>query len=180
MSDSVLPKAPFIVGQVFWRVNRTPVQITETCDLCKGSKTLMVLDASDESYIVECEACKSGYESTGRVTEWQNKPAVEVFVIGEVTAYRDGEWTIRASNCDSVMDFKYLHATFDEAWAEAERQCEALRESNWGQRKRRRENALQRAASSVAYHRRQIGELSRKLQWHRDKIGQTKGTPGAD
>lgn len=172
-----LPKPPFEVGQVFWRVKHTPVEVIETCDLCNGVGKVTVIDASGIEYVVDCEACQSGYQSTGQVKEWQNKPAVDTFVVSEVVAYRDGEWTVRQGEGDSAVtcDFKYLHATFDDAWAEAERRCESLRENNWGQRKRRRENALQRAASSVAYHRRQISDLQQKLAWHRSKIGKTEG-----
>lgn len=170
----MLPDAPCVAGQVFWRVKRTPVQVAETCDLCLGLGTITVVDNSSNEYKVECEACWQGYQSSGKVTEWQNTPQVDAFVVGRVEAYLGGEWTLRASNDDSTIDFKYLYRTFDEAWAEAERQCEALRESNWGQKKRRRENALQRAASSVAYHRRQISDLEKRLEWHRAKISTAK------
>lgn len=174
MTTTGLPQAPFIIGQVLWRVKRAPIQVTEQCDLCLGQRTVTVIDASGTAYAVECEACRSGYQSMGEVTEWRSTPAVEKFVIGSVVAYRDGEWTVRSATDDAQMDFKYLFATHDEAWAEAERQCEGLRENNWGQRKRRRENALQRAASTLAYHRRQVSELEKKLAWHREKISAAK------
>ena len=170
MSNNGLPDAPFEIGATYWRVKNASQQVTTTCDLCLGIGTITVLDNSHNEYTVECENCRSGYQSTGRTSEWRGVAAVEPFVVASVHSYRDGKWTVRDAQ-DGSIDFEYLYETEAEAMARAEAQVEALHEQNWGQRKRRRENALQRAASTVAYHRNQVRQLREKLAWHESKLG---------
>jgi hypothetical protein len=169
MSSNGLPDAPFEIGATYWRVKNASQQVTTTCDLCLGNLFVVVLDAAGASYAVECENCRSGYQSTGRTSEWRGVAAVEPFVVASVHSYRDGKWTVRDAQ-DGSIDFEYLYETEALAMARAEAQVEALHENNWGQRKRRRENALQRAVSTAAYHRTQVRTLREKLAWHESKL----------
>jgi hypothetical protein len=161
-----------MIGQCFWHVKHTPVRVIKTCDFCLGLGTVTVLDNSNNRYVVNCEACRQDWlKSTGQVEEWVNTPEVEAFIIGSVTAYRDGKWTVKSATDDRTIDFEYLYSTHTEAMAQAEARCEALRENNYGQRKRARENAKSKAASTAAYHRSKVRKLREELAWHEAKLG---------
>ena len=113
-----LPAAPFEIGATYWRVKNASQQVTTTCDLCLGLRTITVLDNSNNSYTVECENCRQGYQSSGHTTEWRGVASVEPFTIESVHSYRDGEWTVKDAN-DGTIDFRYLYATEAEAMEKA-------------------------------------------------------------
>lgn len=162
-------ETPFTIGATYWQVCSPHEKTAVPCPVCAGNKSIDVTLGSGEVVKVPCEGCGLGWDGPrGYIEEHSLIPRVRPFTIQSVSAfYGDGMWSV--SDGERTTQFSELHATEFDAMQSAIAQSEALELANIDTRVRKRMET-QKAGWHIRYHREQIKDLERKLEWHRSKV----------
>lgn len=93
-------RIPYSIGDVVWRVSRTPREISIQCPECAGTLALRVRLGNGDDLSLPCACCSAGYSPSGVVKRWSHDVEPEVFtcravrVEGTAVSYRNraGSW----------------------------------------------------------------------------------------
>lgn len=168
---SPLTIAPFAIGEeVFVAWARSYNQETIKCPVCDGKRSVTLILGDGEHVPIECEFCQRGCDPPGGyVTRYVAASGVNRAVI-EGIALNDGDWkftidhhTHKLADADMFTNEAEAEARRVVMHAEAERQAQANFESQFKGSKRKH-------SWTVGYHRSEIADLKRKLEWHESKL----------
>ena len=166
---SALPEAPFDIGQTFWLPGQATEQVMVECPICAGNKSVTVILGSGEHVTVNCDGCGLGYESaSGVIKEYRHTPAAYQFVVAAVERYAPGEWYLRSTDGRNAY-FSELRHTETSALAESAEKIAALEEQNMMYRAHKKKG-LSKLAWTIRYHREQIRDAERQLEWHSQRV----------
>lgn len=172
-------ETPFTIGGQYWRARVRAERVTIPCPVCKGKRTVRVEFGDGEMVTFDCDACGLGFDrARGFIEEYTNEPAASPFVIAGVDHFSGNCWTVR-TEAGETADWSELRATEAEAMEESRRRCAENEAQNMLQRKYKRA-AAGRSAWSVQYHRNQIKEAQRKVDWHSERLHVAKAKAGTD
>lgn len=160
---------PFKIGDVYYRPISAPRQTTITCPICAGKLCITVILGSGEQLLVECDACGTGLSRpNGKLTEWNQDPATELFEIASITSFHNGNWGVKSTS-GSTCDFSDLETFEVDALRVATKRSEEVCERNMGVRLHRKKET-KKAGWSIQYHRKCIKDAERTIEWHQSKI----------
>lgn len=148
------------------------------CRDCAGQKYLTVILGNGESHTIACETCqRCGYEAPSgyeRFPEHFSK-VEKVTVTGmEIKADEETEYRVKVSStCSNIYKASQVYKTAEEAQVKAEEIA--------AERTLKNEEAFKRKVKDhktwswhVTYHRRQIKEEQRRLEYHTKALDYAK------
>jgi hypothetical protein len=158
----------FEIGQTVFRASWEPTETHVTCPECAGEGRMRVILPDEAIVSIECEGCKRGFEGPkGYLVAYDRAARVLIEVITGMEI-RDGktEWattgTYRASEDDLFISEEEARTRAIDLAAEVARQ------------ERERINQKEKSTRSwswhVHYHRREIREAERRIEYHRAKL----------
>lgn len=171
---------PFEFGQIVYVATVWAYKPTRVlCPVCFGKRFVTVILGDGEQQPVECEFCNVGYQGpSGTVTRHAPDSTIEERAVTGLVMDGD-EWIVTLDGHAHRQSERCVFATREQAeerraflQAEAEINAQRNFEAQFADKKK----GLTRSAG---YHREQIKELRRKLEWHEAKLGRsnTKAVP---
>lgn len=162
----------FNIGDTVWFARAGQFETQITCPDCNGSRRIRLILANDEQVSIDCGGCARGDKgSFGTITEYKFKAHVESFVIGGIeTSPQETRYsTDRSSGAYYTHDGKDVFATQEEA---SERCKQLIKEATDRERDRllKKEKDTRTWAWNASYHRRNIKEAEKQLNYHRAKL----------
>ena len=176
--------ARFDIGSSAWVASYGNEYERQTCPVCFGKLSVVLILGNGERVTTECEYCGKGYDGPqGFVSEYVERGRVDCHTVTYRECQEDAEgkhWTYRGG----VYVF-YDHNAFltrEEAEARAaELAADHKREE--ATRAEHIKHCVHKSFSwNVGYHRRQVQELTRRAEYHAQKARlcqerTTKGGP---
>jgi hypothetical protein len=163
----------FKVGDEAWLARWTPRQVTETCPVCAGNRSVTVLLGSGTPVITPCDYCGKGFEGPrGYVVEYAHEPKAERVRVREVRAQEDAAGrSIEYIVGEGCLARPGEDLFPDEASALAAAKVKAAAaEDDADERRRYRKNHAPRSASwVVGYHMREAKEHRRLIAYHEER-----------
>lgn len=162
---------PFTIGQeVYHVVSGSYGQERETCPVCYGKRSVVVVLGNDEQVPVMCENCRSGCDPpSGTVVVHRAFSRVEAREIKGVEMV-DGGFAVHVGHSRPKLSDRVVFADKDEAEARrVELHAEAAAEAQ-GCFERNLWTARGKVSWTAGYHRAQVKDLKRKLEWHEAKL----------
>lgn len=161
------------IGQELWLASFEQKQDSVPCTDCGGTARIRCIMHDNTIVSVECGACRRGYlGSNGKNTVWTRRPEVKRGTITGVDA-QQGEVTryyFRFSDCQNhIIDEDRL---FDNKEA-AETKAAALAEEYNAEeiaRIAKKEKDTRSWAWNASYHRKQIKEAQKSIEYHTKKL----------
>lgn len=156
------------IGQEVWFATWAPTKTYVECPDCAGTGRIRVLMADDTMVSIECAGCSRGYEPpTGYIQVYNRQPrAKHTTVIG--VEIRDGktEWRTTETYCADDGDL------FDNEADALERAQEKAAQHDREERERiaQKEKPTRTWAWNAHYHRREIKEAQRRIEYHTAKL----------
>jgi hypothetical protein len=156
------------IGDFVWRVNPSTDEVYVTCPDCGGEGRIRCIMHDETVVSVECRACQSGYDtSSGRICYYQWTAKVEYECI---TGYRveDGVLEYRTATSYANKEDELFDNMIDAHKAalnlvELHNQSEINKISN-------KEKDTRSWAWNASYHRKEIREANRRLEYHTAKL----------
>lgn len=159
---------PFAIGDTYWRAAGESRQEEIVCPVCAGKRRITVILGDGEHVSVPCDSCGMGYEGPrGFVRQWTLEPKAVRFVIASIESMHNNEWRLR-SEAGEYCAFSELLLSESAALAKAKEVSAANRERIMASRCSKRKP--DRVGWTVRYHRQQIAELKKRLEWHEEKV----------
>lgn len=161
-------KAPFEIGDVYWRPAGIAQQERVECPMCCGNKYITATIGTGETYELECDTCMAGYlGAQGYINQYVPAPKAEKFVIDKLHQWCEDGWRV-ADPSGRIADFTALYATEEAALAVDAQWAVDLEERNMASLRRKKYGRV--SSWSIQYHRKQIKEYERKIAWHQQKL----------
>lgn len=162
----------FKIGDTIWHGRFDSQTAFIPCPDCGGSGRLRVTFDDETTASIECATCGPGYEPpTGRVKIYERKPVAQIAI---VSGFRvDGgtvEW--QTSNCYSVEDANAFDNEAD-ALASAERLATDHNKAEI-ERLSKKHKDTKSWAWNASYHRCEIKEARRRIEYHTAKLNIAK------
>lgn len=167
-----MEKPRYQLGDLAWKASFEGVENWVTCTDCGGTRRVRVLMADDALCSVECGACRFGWEgSQGALRVYDRVPKTYQIEIIGVTIRDDGieyqgreitegparTWFVKEVECFGSFDLAHAAALQMAADADAEEREKINRKvkdkKSW--------------AWNASYHRKEIKEAERRLEYHR-------------
>lgn len=176
-------KPQFNIGDTAYVARHSPhTEVWVQCPECLGTRTMRVILATGEEHTIDCACCERGYEgSPGKILTWQAQASVGAVTITGVESRMDGD-TLEVAyryGPNFISDGCNVFATRDEAMVRAE-ELTAKHNEEQAKRVRCKEKDTRKWAWNISYHRKEIREAHRKIEYHTAKLNaapkQTKGT----
>lgn len=165
-------KAPFEIGDTYWREAGDSKEITVECPMCSGHRYVTVTLGNGDTYTVDCEACELGYRGPqGFLTQCEVEPRAEQFTIDAVVEWRNGRWRV-GNPSGRITDFDTLFKTEALALTASVKRAEKLEERNMASRRKKKYGKV--SSWKIQYHKRQIAEFEKQIAWHQKKIDAKK------
>lgn len=158
----------FEIGQKVWWAHWNSTESSVECPDCGGTGRIRVTFHDETTVSIDCQRCSRGYEPpTGRLTTYVREPSAELVTITGFE-FRDGkmEWQTSGSYCIQDEDLF-------ENEAPAIERCEVLAaEANARELEQiaKKEKDTRSWAWNASYHRREIKEAKRKIEYHTKKL----------
>lgn len=171
-------RIPVAIGDtVFVAWANAYCQRHEPCPICAGSGFCTLILGSGEQTPVECEFCRRGWDGpSGTITVYEARSGVLEEVVTGIELDERG-WIIKTGHrhfneWDAVVfaDRTHAESRAAELMVKAQEQAKANYESQFAGNKKKH-------TWSVGYHRREIAELERKIEWHRAKLSVRRPRP---
>lgn len=162
------PTPRFQIGDTAYMATFDAVPARITCPDCGGDGRLRVLLHDDTMVSVECRACSSGYEPPrGYLMVYDRAPRAEIVT---VTGFEVGEGGVeyRTTSSYCVKDDR-LFATKEEAMSKAQF-ISAEHDREERERIKSKEKDSRSWAWNAHYHRREIKEAQRRIEYHTAKL----------
>lgn len=161
------------VGQSIWIGEFSPLAPTHvTCPDCGGTGRLRVTFHDDTQVSIECRNCSAGYNPpTGMVMVYQNAAKARQAVVSGMEIHGGKtRWHVDASSSGyRIVDDEDAFDTQEDAFAWAEQKA-----ATYVQEQRARVSAKEKDtrtwAWNASYHRRQIEESHRQIEYHTAKL----------
>ncbi len=169
---------PYTIGETVFIGLATPYgQEQVPCPICFGKGAVTLILGNGEHQPVECEFCRCGLErATGLVLRYAPRSEVKR---GAVTGLNEryGEWKVEVDGWMQDVDHIFRDPKSAEICrirlhAEAEKQAQQNFESQF-------KGAKKKTTWNAGYHRKEIQELERKLEWHRARLAKPSEVSGA-
>lgn len=167
----------FSIGDVVYLARYGYKEKTVTCPHCKGSKALTVIFGDGEKATVDCGLCNLGYEPPrGYLTEGEYGASVESIVIDGVEQSRHGqELEVRykynqTGGCCNICESGDVFTTKENALKRGEQLSEKAANEEKERMEHNKEQAQRSWAWNASYHRKQIKEAKRQLEYHTAKL----------
>lgn len=158
----------FEIGDEVWWAAWESSEDRLTCPDCCGEGRIRCIMGDGTEVSVECETCRCGYEpSRGYVTVYTRKPmAIPTTIVGMSIEGDKIEWRTEASY---IVEDERLFRTEDDA---REKANEIAAEADRAERERiaHKEKPTHSWAWNATYHRREIRDAERKIEYHRSKL----------
>lgn len=165
------------IGDKVWYAERKSVTKREVCPDCFGKLYLTVIKGDDSQVTIECAGCQSGYEHPkGYINYCSHENDVrEVVIQGlDVRPYSEVEYKFNCTEC-SWRNAKEseLFTTKEEAEIKAKELAE-----DWNKEQianiHRKEKNNRTWSWNAYYHRKQIKEAERQIEYHSKKLDYAK------
>lgn len=156
------------IGQPIWRASWDAATDYVPCPDCAGTARVRVMLPDDSIVSVECEGCRNGYEgSSGYLKVYCRKATAKLTSITGVEM-RDGKTEWQTADC-------YRTSEEDLFLSEAEAVARALVIAARADKEERdkinqKEKPLKSWAWHAHYHRREIKEAQRRIEYHSGKL----------
>jgi hypothetical protein len=157
----------FNIGDTAYRAHAGQEQIWITCPECLGSGRLHVIMGDDSEVSIHCVCCERGYEgSPGKIQTYKFMGEARVGIITAVEM-REGKLKYSLSGWSEYNG--NIFATREEA---LERSKTLVLEHDAEEIKRLgyKEKQNKTWAWNVTYHRREIREAQRRIEYHTGKL----------
>lgn len=161
----------FAISSIVWRAAWESTPATVVCPDCGGEGRIRCLLHDDSMVSVECRGCSHGYEPpSGRLNVWDRKPlAKKGVVVGMEISSDKLEYRVTDGETVWIVPDEHIFSTEDEASACAVTMAEtADREER--ERIATKEKDTRSWAWNVHYHRREIREAWRRIEYHTAKL----------
>lgn len=160
----------FKIGDEVWWAHTRNVDLRVTCPECLGKRFITVILGDETKHTIPCICCERGWEgSLGELVGWRHEVNVTQTVVVGVRMTAD-EVEYQVSESYLTND---LYATKEEAEERArelvkERDAEELRRMHC------KEKDTRSWAWNVNYHRREIRECEKRIEYHKAKLDVAK------
>lgn len=162
-------KNGFQIGDLVWRATWEYSQSYVTCPDCGGTRALTFVMYDGTEHTIDCAGCASGYEPPRGVLPVGNyKPEASPHTVTGMKLRTEGGFEYTLNNGFYIGE-ENLFATKEEAQARAE----ALGQEKAAEdlsRIYKKEKDTRSWAWHVHYHRREIKEAQRRLDYHTKKL----------
>lgn len=162
----------FEVGQQVWVADFSPLDPSyETCPDCGGTGRLRVIFHDETQVSIACQNCALGYDPpTGRIMVRRVAPNARQAIICGYESHDKIRWHVDSvANCYRIFDDEKVFVTQAEAQARAESDA-AEYEANERKRLFEKEQDTRSWAWNASYHRKQIKEAQRQIEYHTAKL----------
>lgn len=162
----------FEIGQDVWRATFDSRDAAIICPDCAGEGRIRVILADDTKLSIGCELCRYGYDNpTGRVRIYERTARAEpTHVTGVEINGQETRWRVWESY---IVDDGDLFLTQAEALTRAEEIAVVAAQEELA-RIGRREKPTHTWAWNASYHRKQIREAQRQIEYHTAKLNVAK------
>jgi len=158
----------FNIGDKVWVAFSGQFSTWITCPHCFGKKFLTVILGDDSRVTIDCAGCQLGYDPPmGSIQEYQFQAKVQEFTIERVEI-------ANGAPKYNYYDEENVFATKEEAEARAEGFREAHERDEKNRLERLKENQKRNWAWNATYHRRELKEALRKVEYHTAKLNVAK------
>jgi hypothetical protein len=169
---------PFNIGQtVYIAWASAHHSQSGTCPVCFGQRSVTLILGDGERVQTPCRYCDHGVlGSTGEVSAYCAASGINERTVTGVQLAHDGAWEIQT---DGRYSSSEANTFGTRASAEVRRQIlfeEAEEDATKSYESRFRTHRGDHAWT-IGYHRNQIKDLERQLEWHRDKVRTIKDAP---
>lgn len=158
----------FKVGDQVWRPTFDMQTAYVVCPDCGGTGRLRVIFHDETQVSIDCKNCSVGYEPpTGRIKVYERQARASLeFITGFEVEGEKVEW--RTSESYRVTDEKLF--TSEEDCMVAARELAAQFDQEERQRILTKEKDTRSWAWNASYHRNQIKEAKRRIDYHTSKL----------
>jgi len=174
METSANIQLPVKVGDVLWMAKFRACAKQRRCSICKGRKSVWVVNVEGEEWEVACESCGKGFDaSPGVETYYDEAPEAvrfEVASIPRVTVEPGGVVIELRSTSGDYATFASLYADEAAAWLTSVQNMRQRETENMTHDAKRNQIVVENHAWSVRYHQDQIKDAERRMAWHRGKL----------
>ena len=157
----------FNIGDRGWRVYAGQTGVQVPCIVCNGKKHITFIDGFGEGVTLECDYCSSGYgPPSGFNTQYEYKAVVEPVFIENISKDSDG-----------TFEYNYtqdIYKTKEEAELAGQKLVKKYEEEQEKKLKYKKENPNKSWGWHIGYHRNNIKEAERKIEYHSEKLGLAK------
>lgn len=156
---------------VYWVEASCNYQKQIPCPMCFGKKIVTIILGNDSQEQIECGFCIKGFERpSGYATTWEANAVIHSGTITGISTKDGCRYEVGYHNI-------FQHETYDTLeQAELVRQVkldEVIEQAKqWHLDNFKR--AKQKQIWSAGYHRNQIKDAERTIEWHRDRLGMIK------
>lgn len=164
--------AKYNIGDLVYYVYASNhMEQTISCPICFGNKYCTLILGNDEKVESECGYCSSGFEGPrGYIKTYNPKAEVMSGVINGISMrdgirYEVGYHSLRESELFTTKESAEPFRKIEEE--RVIEQAKKWSESNFV-------NCTKKQMWSAGYHRNQIKDAERKIEWHRSKISMIK------
>ena len=160
----------FKIGDQVWWASTKNIELRITCPECLGKRFITVILGDETKHTIPCICCERGWEgSIGELVGWSHEIKVIQTVISGIRATADEvEYLLPESYLT-----KDLYATKEEAEARA-RELVQARDAEELRRMLCKEKDARSWAWNVHYHRKEIRDLEKRLDYHKAKLDVAK------
>ena len=154
----------FNIGDTVWLATFQTEEKNLTCPDCAGNGCLTIIMGDGDQHSIQCDTCKRGFEApTGKVSYYEKTARSRVCLVTGVRqesggfrydlapSYWADDTTVFASE-DEAVQAAALMATIDNAEEIAKKTRKHEQNRSW--------------AWNAHYHRRQLKEAQRQLEYH--------------
>lgn len=168
MADTSTTAMRFRIGEDVWVSLWEAIEDRVVCPDCGGTGRLRVILHDEQEVSIECDTCRRGYEPPrGTLTVYTRKPmAIPTAIVGVEIA--DGKIVWRTSASYHVEDDR----VFANEASALNRAKEIAAEADRAERDRiaSKEKPTHSWAWNASYHRREIKEAQRRIEYHTRKL----------
>lgn len=168
-------KPKFNYGDYVYHAHAQSVEGTQPCPDC-GGRMFVEIIYQGISYTLDCPGCERGYlGSTGTVAKYEYVESVREGEIYSVSKDSEG-FEYRMKTADGIcyiLKESDIFLTREEAEARAY-EIRKEREDSEVQRTLRKHNPDRTWAWNVSYHKRQIAEAQKNIEYHTLKLNAAK------
>lgn len=159
----------FDIGDKVWVASWDKDKRWETCPHCLGKKYLTIIMGDESQVSIDCVCCTDQWRSSGQISVYDYIPkAEEVKLDGyEVTTDHGTRKVHYRSGC---YGYDNAFATKEEALAFALAKIERQKADDERNLNCAKERAEKTWASNAVYHREQIHNFEKQIEYHKTKL----------
>jgi len=162
----------FNIGDVVWIVDTGITQKWMMCPDCMGKKFLTVILGDGSKVTIDCAGCQAGFDPpTGKVSyyEWSANTKCSIVRKVEIEVAAGKTKITYGFEDRGYVDESDVFKTIEEAMARAKELAEERNKAEI-ERISTKEKPAHTWSWNACYHRRQIKEAERNLEYHKAKL----------